>query len=169
MSRKAVILLPYRLTAPSASPLPLSGLCVSPIHTPSVLSFFPLFFLQMFYSPDKNNPFASAAPDASSAASPLRPCPVFVCVTSCMRACKRVPLRKKEPPAWSWVIRHAALVTGNGVADGQAECIIDECRALTAAECPPATLANSPAPLTTTVEYLSISSWNDKRSHAQFP
>lgn len=51
------------------------------------------------------------------------------------------------------MIRHAVLVTGNGVADGQAECIIDEYVSGCEAH----------------AEYLSISSLNDKRSHAQFP
>lgn len=54
---------------------------------------------------------------------------VLVCVRSRARPQGRLWGRN---PAPSRVIRHAALVTGNGVADGQAECIIDECRALAA-------------------------------------
>lgn len=54
----------------------------------------------------------------------LIPC---LCVCVCAQGCLW-----GRNPASSRVIRHAALVTGNGVADGQAECIIDECHALAA-------------------------------------
>lgn len=53
-------------------------------------------------------------------------------VSMCVRVCVSVCVFEEETPASSRVIRHAALVTGNGVADGQAECIIDECHALAA-------------------------------------
>lgn len=52
---------------------------------------------------------------------------VFVPARACVQRC----LWGRNPTS-SRVISHAALVTGNGVADGQAECIIDECHALVA-------------------------------------
>lgn len=80
--------------------------------------------LQMFYSPDKNNLFLIC---------------VFcfpVTVRACLRArvCALCYLWARNPTS-SRVIRHAVLVTGNGVADGQAECIIDEC--VSGSETPP--------------------------------
>lgn len=71
--------------------------------------------LQMFYSPDKNNLFLIC----------VSCFPVTVCACPRARVCALCYLWARNPTS-SRVIRHAVLVTGNGVADGQAECIIDE-------------------------------------------
>lgn len=86
--------------------------------------------LQMFCSHDKNNLFCLSGLNVCVRVLCMCLSSFFtswLCVCVCVQGCLW-----GRNPAWSWVIRHAALVTGNGVSDGQAKCIIDECRALAA-------------------------------------